>query len=173
MALPVTLDEAKAQLRVDGDDQDDEIVGFIADAADWVEGHTGLILQAREVTEQVKGARTLRAWPISAQAVPVVSYIGKDGGPIVVDGARLDISTRPARVLPAAGTVWPFRSADQLCTVTVRAGYEDPDAVPRVVRRAMLVLIGGYDADREGGKVFAEAETAAARLCGRLKRHTL
>nr|WP_086491264.1 phage head-tail connector protein [Novosphingobium panipatense] len=174
MALPVSLDEAKAQLRVDGDEQDDEILGFISDAADWVERRTGQILEAREVTEQVRAGRvlTLRAWPVAAAAVPEVSYAGSDGLPITVSGARLDITRRPARVLPATGTSWPFRNSD-LCTVSVRAGYEDPAAVPRVLRRAMLLLIGAYDADREGGSTLADAETAAGRLCEKLKRHTL
>ena len=54
-----------------------------------------------------------------------------------------------------------------ITTVTVRAGYESPDDVPRDLRRAMLVLIGAYDADREGGDILAKAEASARRLCDR------
>lgn len=176
MALPVTLEEAKRQLKVEEDetDQDAEIQDFIQDAADWVERHTGHILEARDVQEYFDGFRpaTLRAWPIAATSAPAVDYIPADGVP-ASEPARLDLTSRPARVLPVAGAFWPFRDSRQAYTVTIRAGYEDPDDVPRGLCRAMLVLIGAYDADREGGDTLAKAETAARRLCQRYKRHTL
>ncbi len=175
MTLPVSLDEAKAQLRVDGNDQDAEILDFIRDAAAWVEDYTGHIIEARDVTEQFRGfgAVTLQAWPISAVAAPGVAYTDATGSPIALTGARLDLSRRPARVLPASGHFWPFCSADQLFTVTIRAGYESAADVPRNLCRAMLLLIYAYDADREGGDVLAKAEAAARRLCKGFKRNTL
>lgn len=176
MALPVSLDEAKAQLRADGNDQDEEIQGFIQDAAAWVENYTGLILEAREITEQFCGFGPvfLRAWPIAAGASFGGAYVDAAGSPTALTGARLDLSRRPARFLPPAGTsFWPFYSADQLFTVTVRAGYDDPADVPRNIRRAMLVLIAAYNFDREGGDVFAKAEQRAKSLCKGLKRHLL
>jgi hypothetical protein len=60
-----------------------------------------------------------------------------------------------------------------LSTVTIRVGYESADEVPRDLRRAMLLLIAAYDADREGGDVFAKAEDAARRLCRRYRLHRL
>lgn len=172
MALPVTLAQAKAQLRVDGDEQDVEIDRFIRDAAAWVETHTGHILEARDVTESFVGFKpvSLRAWPIFDAAVPGVAYVDAGGAAVAVLGARLDLRRRPARVLPAAGAFWNFTNADQPFSVTVRAGYENPDDVPGNVRRAMLLLIGAYDADREGGDVFVKAEAAARRLCDRFKK---
>jgi uncharacterized phiE125 gp8 family phage protein len=174
MTLPVTLDEAKAQLRVDGNDQDAEIQGFIADAAAWVEDYTGQILEARDVTEHFRGFRpvTLRAWPIAADAAVELAYSvnGEPGAPLT---ALLDASRRPARVLPATGCFWPFINSAQQFTITVRAGYESPDDVPRGLCRAMLVLISAFDADREGGDTFAKAEMAAKRLCRRHKAYSL
>lgn len=174
MTLPVSLDQAKAQLRVDSADQDAEIGDFIVDAAVWVEGYTGQILEAHDVDEQFRGTRpvTLRAWPILADAVPTVTYLDNEGQAVTLD-ARIDVSERPARVMPAVGMFWPWQGKDQTFTVRVRAGYEDPDDVPRNIRRAMLLLIAAYDADREGGAVFQLAEATARRLCQRLKRHTL
>jgi hypothetical protein len=37
--------------------------------------------------------------------------------------------------------------------------------VPGNFRRAMLVLIAAYDADREGGDILAKADVAATRMC--------
>jgi uncharacterized phiE125 gp8 family phage protein len=169
MAIPVTLDDAKRQLRLELDDasQDVEIAGFIADAVDWVEKYTGHILAARDVTESFRGFRpvALRAWPVAADAVAGVAYTNADGVAVAIPGARIDLSQGRARIAPGTGAFWPFIDSQQAFTVTIRAGYEDDDAVPGNLRRAMLVLIGAYDADREGGEVFEKAETSARKLC--------
>ena len=87
MALPVTLEDAKAQLRLHGrvHEFDVEIDGFLHDAAAWVEEYTGHILEQREVTETVNGfaAPRLRAWPIAADAAVAVSYLSA-GDPVAV-----------------------------------------------------------------------------------------
>lgn len=169
MAIPVKLEDAKRQLRLEVDDasQDDEIRGFIADAAAWVEKYTGHILAARDVTEVFRGFRPVmfRAWPIAATALPGVAYTNGDGVAVAIPGARIDLSQGRARVAPGTGSFWPFIDSQQVFSVTIRAGYEDGDAVPGNLRRAMLVLIGGYDADREGGDILAKAEATASRLC--------
>jgi hypothetical protein len=170
MALPVSIDEAVAQLQL-GDNPSNlaEVDGFRLDAAAWVESYTGHILEARDVTERFRGFTSVQlgAWPVGADAVPGVAYTDASGEPVAIVGARLDVSRRPARVLPPSGSFYAFRDPRQLFTVTIRAGYEDPGNVPRDLRRAMLILISGYDADREGGDIFAKAEASARRLCDR------
>lgn len=175
MAIPVSLSDAKAHLRVDDDQRDAELGGFIRDAAAWVERYTGHILVARDVVEQFRGFRpvALRAWPIVATATAALAYVDLDGVPIAITGTRLDSSRRPARVSPGVGVFWPFYWANQLFTVTVRAGYEAGDVVPGNLRRAMLVLISAYDADREGGEVFAAAEKTARMLCADFRARSL
>ena len=177
MAIPVTIEDARRQIRLaeDDDSQDADLRQFIDDAAAWVEDYTGHILVARDVTETFRGfgAVGLRAWPVKPGAVPGVAYVDADGAPVAIVGARLDISGRPARVLPPSGRFYSFRDAQQAFTVTIRAGYEDDDAVPGNFRRAMLILISAYDSDREGGKVFQDAEASARRLCGRRRSRTL
>jgi uncharacterized phiE125 gp8 family phage protein len=169
MAIPVSLADAKVQLRLETDDvsRDVEVSGYIADAAGWVEKYTGHILVARDVTEQFRGfeAVNLRAWPVKPAAVVGVAYLDASGAPIEITGAVVDTTSRPARVRLGGGIFWPFRDALQLFTVTVRAGYEPADEVPRNFRRAMLVMISAYDSDREGGELLQTAEASARRLC--------
>lgn len=147
---------------------------WVRDAAGWVERYTGHILVAREVTEQLVGfsAGALSAWPILPTAVPTVTYSGGAGGGVTVPGARLDLSRRPARVLPAYGSRWPTVPRATPVTVSVRAGYESVGQIPPNFHRAMLVLIAAYDADREGGEIFERAEKTARSLCSsyRLRR---
>jgi uncharacterized phiE125 gp8 family phage protein len=169
MAIPVTLADAKAHLRLEVEDlsRDAEVAGYIADATGWVEKYTGHILVARDVTEQFRGfaAVELRAWPIKPTALAGVAYLDAAGSPVAITGAVLETRQRPARVRPGVGTFWPFRDTRQLFTVTIRAGYEPTDDVPRNFRRAMLVLISAYDSDREGGELLQTAEATARRLC--------
>lgn len=153
--------------------RDAEIADFIDDAAAWVEEYTGHILVARDVVEQFVSFERLRlkAWPIKHDAVVGIGYSPGAGAATNLYGARIASSSRPAVVLPAAGTRWPSGASG--VTVLVRAGYEPDDEVPGNIRRAMLVLISGYDADREGGDVFAKAEASARSLCSRLKARRL
>jgi hypothetical protein len=173
MPIPVTLEDAQIALRQGGEELDPtrlaEVQGFITDAAAWVEDYTGHILVARNVTEQFRGfgSAKLRAWPVAPTSAPGVAYLGENGEPIAVVGARLDVSRRPARVLPPLGPFYSFRDARQLFTVTIRAGYEEGDAIPGAIRRAMLILIAAYDADHEGGDLFGKAEATARALCDR------
>lgn len=176
MVLPVSLPEAKAQLRLHESvyEFDAEVDGFLRDAAAWVEEYTGHILEQREVTETVNGfaAPRLRAWPIASDAAVAVSY-QVAGAPVVVAGAKIDVSRRPARLLPGEGNCWPRVAATTPVTITVTAGYAAEDDVPRNLRRAILVLVGAYDADREGGEALAQAEESARRLCSRFKVRSL
>lgn len=176
MAFPISLEEGRAQLRleIDDDSRDGELRPWIEDAAAWVEDYTGHILVEREVTENVSGFKAveLRAWPIAANAVPGVAYLRADNTPIAIPGARIDVTRRPARVFPGTGQFWPFQNSAQPFTISVTAGYASPADVPRNFRRAMLILISAYDNDREGGALFQEAEASARKLCGghRLRR---
>jgi uncharacterized phiE125 gp8 family phage protein len=177
MAIPVTIEDARRQVRLDADDAslDADLTGFIADAAAWVENYTGQILTARDVTENFVGfgAVALKAWPIRADAAPGVAYLNSAGTPVSVTGARLDVSKRPARVLPPNGPFYSFLDSKQAFTVTIRAGYDDGDVVPGNMRRAMLILISAMETDRAGGEIFQKAESAARKLCFSCRQHTL
>ncbi|MBM3926954.1 MAG: phage gp6-like head-tail connector protein [Sphingomonadales bacterium] len=174
--LPVSLLEARDHLRLAPDETEleQQIVGFIEDAAAWVERYTGMLLTQREVTETLTGFSSprLRAWPIAADASVFITYAGSDGA-VLVDGARLNIGRRPAQLLPAPGTMWPRVAAGTPIAVTTTAGFANADDVPRNIRRAMLILISAFESDREGGDVFAKAEAAARRLCAQYRVRTL
>lgn len=123
------------------------------------------------MTESIGGSGLLelRAWPIKPTAVAEVTYADAAGLPVSLPAVRLDVSRRPARLYPAYGTGWPYAATRQGITVKIRAGYEAEDEIPGSMRRAILMLVGAYDLDREGGDVAAKAEAAATRLCRRFK----
>lgn len=166
----ITLEEAKRQLRLPTSftAQDDEIRGFIADAAAWVERYTGHVVTPRDVTETFRvPGRTVRldAWPVASNAAVSVSYPGALGSPIAVLGSTLDVGRGPAKLTAPGGLAWPLTDADQALTVTFRAGYEDATQLPGDFRRAMLMLVTAYNEDRTGGDVLRKAEETAGRMC--------
>jgi uncharacterized phiE125 gp8 family phage protein len=163
MAIPVSIEDARRQIRLDEDDdsQDADLNISIADAAAWVERYTGHILVARDVVESYYGCSVaqLRAWPVVPDAVASVTYTDGAGATVVAPGVLFDPSRRPVRLTP------PRILDGKSYTVTFRAGYEIGDAVPGNFRRAMLILISAYESDREGGDIFHKAEAAAKSLC--------
>lgn len=171
MAIPVSLEDAARHLRYeDGEElppgREADIMSFIADAAAWVERYTGHILIERDVVEPFYGPdpARLRAWPIKQGATATIGYTADDGSEVTLPPRRIDILSRPARFNPPRG-VTPFAGPARPYTVTVTAGYANGDEVPGNFRRAMLVLIAAYDADREGGDLFKKAEATARSLC--------
>lgn len=172
----VSLEDARRQLRLGSDtSRDQELQDWITDAQGWIEDYTGHTLSLRDVSQTFTGFDTmaLRAWPVAASAVPVVTYTDQAGQAITVPAARIDASRRPVRAVPKIGTRWPSVAAGTTVTVTVAAGYASADDVPRNFRRAALLLIGAYDADREGGEIMQAAEQTARRLCGGKRARSL
>lgn len=170
----ITLDEAKRQLRLtpSNTSQDEEIKGFLADAQDWVTGYTGFLFSPQTVTEsfRVPGRRiALRSWPIKAGAAVSVSYTDSAGQAAVMVNVTPCYSKSRLALVPKAGCAWPLSDPSQSLTVAVEAGLPEGAAVPGEIRRAVLMLIGAYDDDREGGETIAKAEATARRLCRRFR----
>jgi uncharacterized phiE125 gp8 family phage protein len=174
MAEPISLEDAKAQLRILSDDEDSVITAAITDARGWIEDYTGLILTRRAVTEVVTGfGDVLSTWPIVS--IDSVDYTDADGA----DQALVDtdyfaqIARRPARIVARS---WPRILTGSTVAVTMTAGFATPEAIqlfsPNILR-AMRILVAGFFNDREAGGLAGDVEVAAKRLCRSLKRWTV
>jgi len=167
MAEPVSLDLAKQHLRA-GDGEDVVIEGCIVSARGWVENYTGQILVARRISEAIDSfVDPLVSWPITG--VYQVTYADAGRARLTLDPDIYDIAAvrRPARLTLNAGKSWPGVAAGPgQIIVDVDAGYDTPSDIPPGMIRAMLMLIGGYYADRETGGLAADVEAAARLACG-------
>lgn len=144
---PVTLAEAKAQMRVDASDEDDLISALITVAREEAEHRTerALITQTWE--------RVIDAFPeveivlgkAPVQSITSITYTNTDGVETVIDGADyvLDNIQLPNFVAPADGVSWPA-TMDTMNAVKVRfsAGYGAASDVPMAIRQWMLLRIG-------------------------------
>ena len=151
-ALPVTLEEARAHLRVDGNAEDDYLLHLIGVAVAHVEAVTqkALISQGWRVYLDTLPGDGCVALPVEP-VIAIDSVIVHDG---VGEPRTLDPSAfrlvrfrdPPRLVLDSAPA--PHDSANG-AEIDLRAGFGDAGAdVPGQIRRAILVLVAHWHAFR-------------------------
>lgn len=170
---PVDLDAAKAQLRLDADDDDhdDMITSLIAAARMSAEQ----ILNRSLITQTwvykldafpATGALVLPKPPL--QSVASIAYIDGNGDSQTWDSAAYDVfpDDWTPRVAPVYGGSWPTARAQiDAVSITFVAGYGDTGlAVPRPITRAILLMIDRLYADDCGGGADGGSKFAAP-LC--------
>lgn len=139
MAEPVTLAEAKAQLRLDTTDFDDYIEDFLIPAArEWCENYLNSTIVAS--TERTETLDAFPAWEIDLPDGPVtsvttISYVDTDGN----NQTFTDFILSKDRITPSYGNEWPA-TRDQIgaVTITYEAGRS---TVPVSIKQAILILI--------------------------------
>jgi uncharacterized phiE125 gp8 family phage protein len=172
---PVTLAEAKAHIRVDGNDEDALITSLITAAREYCEG-----FQNRSYITQTWGL-WLDSFPSEdyiriplppLQSVASIKYYGTDNAEYTMDAADyfVDDKSEPGRAVLAYNKTWPttaLRPANGVCIEFV-AGYGDAASdVPQKAKQAILLLIGHWYANREAiltGSVSKEIEFAVKAL---------
>lgn len=153
---PVSVAEAKAHLRIDGDAEDVLLASLVITSRLHIEAALGLAL----ITQGWKllldrypddGAIVLPLTPVAG----VTSFSVATG-----DGARqllrpaayeIDLASRPARIVRAVAGFWPppaTRSSG--IEVAFTAGYgAQPTDVPEPIRRAILLLVAHWYEHRD------------------------
>lgn len=145
---PISLSEAKAQLRVEAPDEDQLIQSLISAARQHLDGRAGLLGRAL-ITQTwdlgLDGFPSLIEVPLPPlQSVMSITYVdsGGESHGLPESEYQVDAGSEPARVMAASGRSWPS-TRTQLNAVTVRfvAGYGDnPADVPQPLRQAILLL---------------------------------
>lgn len=134
-AEPVTLDQAKAQCRVDFPDDDDLIRGYIVAARQYVEKFTGRNIYNRQMemtldyfpwpgweTTTGSSSDSYMGWYFRGLSIRIakpgtasideISYLSDSGETVVIDESKYkaDLVSEPARVMPAPGYTWPYQN---------------------------------------------------------------
>ncbi|HEX3674032.1 MAG TPA: head-tail connector protein [Rhizomicrobium sp.] len=153
---PVTLDEAKAHLKVDTTDDDALITNLIGAARARAEWHTGRAF----ITQS--WMLWLDAWPcgmpveiplLPVQAVSAVTTYAPDGTPAVLDTALYQVDVTSARVALKPGAVLPtlLRPINAV-SIAFTAGYGDAETnVPPLVRQGILDIAADLYTNRGDG----------------------
>lgn len=167
---PLTLDEAKAHLRVDDNDSDDLITLYLAAARQNAEQFMGRALVNQVWDATFDGFPHCRT-PMKLIPSPVLevegvftSMVGEETE-VSAETYRLDNITAPAVLFPAGQANWPGTTVD-FVRVRFRAGYIDDDLspqsgeVPSDIKAAILLNLGTLYENRETLAVGSAANLA-------------
>ena len=149
---PLSLEDAKAQLRVDGTTEDDLVGDLIAVARAHVESRTGTRLVTQTVTVRTDDWNDLERLPIGpVQSITSVSYVDTDGEAQTVSAdvyeARLE-GLEPSLATKYMQT-WPQSRSGSLVTVTAVVGYGAAGSQPPETIHAIRLILSDLYAHRE------------------------
>lgn len=151
----VSLEDAKAHLRVEHDEEDVLLEQYCAAAEQWVEEFTSRAFVTQTWELQLPhwpSAREIRLPRPPLQAVTWVKWTDDEGieRTMSPDYYEVDTISEPGLIELVPGARWPD-STIQIRSVNVRyvAGYGDADAVPPAVKQAARFLVGHFYENRE------------------------
>jgi uncharacterized phiE125 gp8 family phage protein len=170
---PVTLAEAKTQLRIDFTDLDTPIGNMIRGGRQWVEKQTGLALVDQTLEMLLQGYPNDDVIRLTPPVITVVSFeYTDDNGAYQTHSAGayvLDTAGKFPRILPAYGVTWSATLAQtNSLRVRWRAGFVEDGSptqsitlVPEPLRQAILLHVQAMH-ERENMAVLLET---AELLC--------
>lgn len=158
-SLPVTLQAAKAWLRVDHPDEDATVSALIAAATSALDGRGGILGRA---LEPQTWELALDAFPASEIRLPLgpvasvtsVAFTAADGSEGTVSASDFVIDnaeTFGGWIVPRAGFAWP---ATMATGSAVRVRFVAGTGTPEAVRHGILAMVANRFDTREGGKLL-------------------
>lgn len=156
-AKPVTLEEAKAHLHVDFDD-DDALIGGVLDAAiEHLDGYSGILgrcLCLQTWRQDYDGIGHCLRLPMLAASLTTATYISTDGSTVTISGAALYDDALGSFVDVFRNQSLPAL-ADVVAPVSVTAvyGYGAASDVPAPIKAAILLMVGDMYLNRETTEV--------------------
>jgi uncharacterized phiE125 gp8 family phage protein len=155
-AEPASLDDAKAYLKLDTDDEDALVTTLITAARLHVEGTTGraLLTQSwRLVLDDWPPAGLVRLPVAPLQSLTAITACDINGDPVTLptDGVLWDAQAAPALLyLPAGFGDTVILRPLQAIEIDYVAGYgTDPADVPATLRQALLLLVAYWFEHRD------------------------
>ncbi len=160
--LAVSIGECKAFLRLDRDDEDAVLAGFVRTAMGLCEAFTGQWLIVRGGEQRISGGN---AWQrLLARPVVAITGVGTAAGALPGDGYEADIDAAGAGWVRLTGT------GDGPATVTFRAGLApDWNGLPEPLRQGLIRLVAHMFTHRDA--VDAGAAPSAVAALWRPYRH--
>jgi len=162
---PVTLSDAKLNLKVDGTEEDALIGGLITAAREYAERVTGRKLITQTIEYRLPYFPATIELPVRpVQSVARIRYTDTEGVLQTLDASSYQLygAVTPPKITPVYGAVWPTVRTHQPDSVVVdiTVGYgDDGAAVPEVICQAIKLMVNHWFENREAvivGNVKAE-----------------
>ncbi len=159
---PLSVDDQKAHLRIDTDDDDAYIATCITAARQWIEGQTKRAIMNQtwdygiDYHWPVRNGRHRIDFPLNPVTAPaspettVITYVDDNGTTQTLAQTQYTVVSRRhgSFIVPAFNATWPsIRSVPNAITVRFRAG--DSSNIPQELHRAVLILAAHYYEERE------------------------
>ncbi|MBX9877629.1 MAG: hypothetical protein K2Y22_04155 [Candidatus Obscuribacterales bacterium] len=153
---PLTVDEVKGFLHVDGDEEDAWFISAITEACEYVEELTerALFQQTRTyyLDEFPQGCDPIIRLPgAPIQSITWIKYLDSDGTEQTLSVAdyRSDLISQVARIMPEYGKYWPTtRPVTNAVNIKVVCGYADVSDIPAKFKNAMKLHISTFYQNR-------------------------
>lgn len=146
---PVTLDQVKAQSRIETTDEDIYLNGLIAAARAHVESMCGLRIITQTIAAKCDAFADLATLPFGPVAsVSSITYVDVTGATQTVPGSVYETRADglSASIVLKSGQAWPTIQTGSRITVTAVCGTA---AAPEEIKQAMLMLIAHWYVNRE------------------------
>ncbi len=169
-AEPLSLEEVKAYLRIDGANEDSLLQSLILTSRLHIEVALGLAMMSQSWKLVLddwpqKGVVELPIAPV--KQISDVRIVGQDGSPQSLDGSDYDVDTsgRPARLFKRRGT-WPAPGRKRGgIDVDIGAGFgETASEVPEPMRQALLLLVAHWYEHRDPIEIGAPSTAVPAAV---------
>lgn len=173
VAEVVEVDEFKEHARIDLDDEDDRILGYLLAARQYLEeiANRGFITQTWKLTLDDEWPCEIELARAPVASVTSITYVDQAGATqtLAADQYVLVSDGVLSRIVPAYGVYYwpPVRCQPATITVTFVVGYGTTAAnVPEPIRQAILLLASNFHANREplGSRDTVELPFAVSAL---------
>ena len=150
---PVSLALAKQWCTVEHDEDNALIEMLIGSARETCEAHLGRTIMLSTWELKVDGLPPAIALPYPrVLQVAALDFVAPSGELQTLDPQdyQLDEASEPAYLVPAYGCAWPeARCEPNAVRVRYRAGWENPDQVPKRVKTWILEHVAHFHRNRE------------------------
>jgi len=172
---PITLAEAKDQVRLTTDDNNASLNRYIKTAREAAEDTLNRGLLTQTWLLQRRQFADVMALPMAAplqndlSTAPVVQYFDPNGvlQTLATSVYLVDVVSRPARITLAPTQMWPYvqEQRDDAVRITYVVGWQTPAQVPERIKQGIRQYVAYLDAVRDGLDVQAHAAEQAAERC--------
>jgi uncharacterized phiE125 gp8 family phage protein len=169
---PLSLDEAKTHAKITQDEDDAAVYRFIKSARETCEDYMGRGLLTQTWQLSLSEFADVIYLPMAAplQSVSTVQYYDVNGALQTLSSSYyvVETSTRPGRIVLAAGQAWPGIQWSRLAArvvITYVVGWTAPTSVPERIKQGLRMYVAYLDCDREGLEPDRDRVLKAAQCC--------
>ena len=140
---PLTLQEVKNHLRIDGNYDDALLGSFITSARMYFESQCEISIASQELLLALDSFDDIVYLPRGpVQSVEDISYADSENNQDSMDDWIEDLVSNPARITPAFGQSWPATAeVVNAVQVSYTTGYSTPSMVPKLLKSGMLFYV--------------------------------